>query len=359
MRRMLVLLTMVTLHGANAFQWTQAHPATSPPPMEQPMMAQFGDKVLLFGGSEQLNGATVGQTWLWDGTNWTHVTSFGLFGNLAAPPSRVGAGMAFNPDTGQVVLFGGIDTQSHLLNDTWAFALHTVTLGGFQRTFLEWDQLTTTGVPPARSQTMMEFDPASRAVILTSGATGAQDFADTWAFTSSPPTWTQLSTSLAGVRAQSAMAKCGVRFSCTTVNGRLSCPIVAAPSRILLFGGSNGTILGDQLDFSNGAWHGPLTTQTQPSARFEHAMAYHQDSGLTLLYGGQGSVIQGDTWVAQCFDPSVSSVPTWTQLSLTPNPGLRFMHAMASGPNGSVVLFGGLKLSGTFAVSNETWVFSN
>src|SRR5579859_2056215 len=80
--------------------WTQAHPAASPPAREAHSMAQLGDKVVLFGGSN-VPGQVFGDTWVWDGTNWTQITRFGLFGTGPQPPARFGASMAYDPDTNQ------------------------------------------------------------------------------------------------------------------------------------------------------------------------------------------------------------------------------------------------------------------
>lgn len=69
-------------------------------------------QTVLFGG----NGSTyLNDTWVWDGSNWTQK-------NPADSPSvRDGAAMSFDPSTGEIVLFGGSD--DNYLNDTWAYSL--------------------------------------------------------------------------------------------------------------------------------------------------------------------------------------------------------------------------------------------
>jgi hypothetical protein len=360
---MLMAITLTAGRAAAAAataDWTQMHPANIPPARIQSAMAQLGDKLVMFGGLDFDNSVALGDTWIWDGANWTQIRQFGAFGNLGAPTPRFAASMAFDPDTGDVVMFGGRDAAGHFLNETWVLSFNFIEV--LHRSFFEWSRQSTPTSPPGRAQATMEFDPNTRAVLMSTGVNAAQNFQDTWAFTPSPATWTQNGAApLAPFRSQSAMAQCGVRFSCSVTNGRLSCPLVAGPSQILLFGGSNGGILGDTWDFENGAWTGPIATQTQPSARFAHGMAYHPGSGLTILYGGQGNSIQSDTWAAQCFDPSLHGTPTWAQLTPAHNPGLRAFHGMATGPSGNtVVVFGGLKLSGgSLAQSNETWVYGN
>ena len=85
--------------------WTKQSPATVPPARIRASMAQFGNYTVMFGGQTSVASDFLGDTWLWDGTNWTQATSFGLFGTGPQPSPRSLASMAYDPDTGQVVLF--------------------------------------------------------------------------------------------------------------------------------------------------------------------------------------------------------------------------------------------------------------
>src|SRR5581483_10745190 len=88
--------------------WTQRFPTNSPSPRSDAAIAQMGGNVVLFGG---LTGSDVtdvsDETWIWDGSNWTQITRFGLFGSGSHPPVRRDASMAYNENTGEVVMFGG------------------------------------------------------------------------------------------------------------------------------------------------------------------------------------------------------------------------------------------------------------
>ena len=89
-------------------------------------------QVVLFGG---LNASfsEMGDTWTWNGTNWTQQSP------PLSPGARDGVGMAYDPALGQVLLFGGESSESGpYLNDTW-----------------EWNGSSWTTVPPG-------FDPAAR-----------------------------------------------------------------------------------------------------------------------------------------------------------------------------------------------------
>ena len=70
--------------------------------------------VVVFGG---FAGNDINQTWSWTGTNWVQLHP------KKAPSIREGMGMAYDPITDQVVLFGGeLGTVKTLFGDTWAFS---------------------------------------------------------------------------------------------------------------------------------------------------------------------------------------------------------------------------------------------
>ena len=66
-------------------------------------------QVVLFGGVSA--GTTFGDTWAWDGTDWTERTP------VHSPSPRTGPGMAYDIGRSQVVQFGGGDS----LGDTWTW----------------------------------------------------------------------------------------------------------------------------------------------------------------------------------------------------------------------------------------------
>jgi hypothetical protein len=165
--------------------------------------------VVLFGGTP--DGSTVlGDTWTWDGSNWTLQTP------AASPSARGGAVMATDPATGHVVLFGGDSTGgSTLLGDTW-------TWDGSN-----WTLQTPAASPPARGYAAMAADPATGHVVLFGGTPGGTVLADTWTWDGS--NWTL----------QAPAASPPARYGAT---------MATDPSgRVLLFGGTpgGGTVLGD------------------------------------------------------------------------------------------------------------------
>jgi hypothetical protein len=93
--------------------WLSRSPAVAPP--ARSAHAMCGDPrrgvVVLFGGSTDVSGPFLGDTWEWDGASWA------LQSPLHAPAARRGHMMAFDARRGRVVLFGGYDGT--LLADCW------------------------------------------------------------------------------------------------------------------------------------------------------------------------------------------------------------------------------------------------
>jgi hypothetical protein len=74
--------------------------------------------VVLFGGELGHAPFLSDETWTWDGTVWTKQQT------PDQPSLRTGEGMATDPATCSVVLFGGLDPASFpvpSLSDTWLF----------------------------------------------------------------------------------------------------------------------------------------------------------------------------------------------------------------------------------------------
>ena len=68
-------------------------------------------QVVLFGGYGNIS--EYGDTWVWDGTNWTQKSP------AISPSLRESHAMAYDAARGQVVLFGGVG--SHVDNETWVW----------------------------------------------------------------------------------------------------------------------------------------------------------------------------------------------------------------------------------------------
>ena len=151
----------------NGSTWTQRTSAHTPPGRTFAAMAfdSRRGRTVLFGGTTFGSGgsAQAGDTWEWDGTNWTQRTP------TSSPPSRWGHTMVYDSWAGMSLVFGGAG-DSGALNDSWLWNGSS------------WTQALPSGAAPtARNYQEMAFDSARGVSVVFGGyAIGAGDFADTW-----------------------------------------------------------------------------------------------------------------------------------------------------------------------------------
>jgi len=109
--------------------WAQMSPANSPPARAWSVATPHPNgSVVLFGGaSPTMSGVPLGDTWIWDGTNWTNAGTAGV-------PSRMFHAIAYDSLRRQSVLFSGVGDGSSddvrgnvvrgaVLNDTWVLGV--------------------------------------------------------------------------------------------------------------------------------------------------------------------------------------------------------------------------------------------
>lgn len=379
-----------TWDGTN---WTQQSPATSPQPRDEAAMAydSASGQVVLFGGSAVTG--SLGDTWTWDGTNWT------LRSPTNSPSARFGAAMAFDAATGKTVLFGGANPFGSLgavTGDTWTWDgtdwteqslgqpsarqwasmvydpanSTTVLVGGFTGyaqiggTWTwngnSWTLATTSG-PVARDGAAMAYDAATQTVVLFGGANRGNLLSDTWTWDGS--TWTQQHPTTSPKPAEGAsMAYDGAtgtvvlldngetwtwdgsawtkQSPATSLPARRDASMVydAARQQVVLFGGSCGKCspFGDTW-----TWDGSTWTQQQPAtspeARDQASMEYDPVANVTVLVGGRC----GYPSLQACGPVWTWDGTTWTQDTSASAPPGRYSATMALDANGSLLLFGG------------------
>jgi len=159
--------------GTPSTTWTEQSPATSPPARDDASMAYDPStgNMVLFGGYDG-SGGYLNDTWTWDGTTWTQQSP------VTSPPARYGASMAYDPATGNTVLFGGVGSGS-FLNDTWTWDGTT------------WTEQSPVTSPPARDGASMAYDPSTGDMVLFGGNGNPGRLGDTWTWDGT--TWTQQS----------------------------------------------------------------------------------------------------------------------------------------------------------------------
>ena len=108
--------------------WTQQSPQTSPPARQFPAMAYDSThgQVVLFGGFASAGSKILGDTWTWDGKNWTQQSP------AMSPPASNAPAMAYDPMHDQTVLFGGYSGSYSANTWTWAQSVSSTapTIGG-------------------------------------------------------------------------------------------------------------------------------------------------------------------------------------------------------------------------------------
>jgi PKD repeat protein len=311
--------------------WTNITPPTSPSPRAYPGLAYDSDsgELVLFGGVAIPSGQRLNDTWVFHDGTWANVTG------PTDPPANFLFGFASDPHEGGVLLFGGYSSNASnaASNTTWLF------------TGTYWRQITnSTATPPPSFEPGMAYDSVDRVIVLFGGTNllnGNESYSN--------QTWTY-------------------------ANGNWSNQTVAGPSPrvapslsdevavggVLLFGGAGPGVTpnytNDTWLFHGGRWSRTALTGPSPSPRLAAGLDWDTGGGLAVLDGGDGAHgIYGteflpDTWTFQG--------DTWTEVQTNYTPATRFGEAFTGtlGSPTSAVLFGGLNSTG--APLNDTWTFS-
>jgi hypothetical protein len=245
--------------------WTQLHPATVPPPRSHPAIAydRARNQVVMFGGIRTSTGgdAPYGDTWIWDGTNWTEAHP------ATSPPARTFTEMVYDEARQVTVLFGG-SSGATKFNDTW-------TWDG-----TNWTLQDTPTAPSPRNHIGIAYDPIRRVTVLFGGQglPGARH--DTWLWNGRE--WHLKPTA--------------------TVPQNRSHPGMAFDSsigKIVMMGGHHGgnhIALGDTWLWDGSDWAQQDVTPA-PGPRYATWMAAMDSPHELVLWGGYGPPVWGDTWL--------------------------------------------------------------
>lgn len=252
-------------------KWRQVS-QTGPGPRTFPAMAydSLRKKVVLFGGNRVLFGRSpddnkfLDDTWEWDGQRWLQI-------QVAGPPPRAEAAMAFDSQRGRVVLFGGHNRTREgriRLGDTWEW-------DGKQ-----WTEVKVTGPSPRNSPALV-YDSARGKIVLFGGSTQENVSGETWEWDGQQ--WIENRAALTEGRFNCVMAYDAVR------------------QKVIRFGGRYaGKPVGDTWEYDGKAWK-PLSS-TGPTARNHTAMVYDSKHNKMVLFGGHDFGVHdevnvfGDTW---------------------------------------------------------------
>jgi hypothetical protein len=290
-----------SLSAGESGVWSQVTALSLKTPMARLRMGMAFDstrnRTVLYGGDQgnASANAPLGDTWVYDGTNWTSLTP------AKSPPARESHGMAYDSMRDRVVVFGG-DAATGVVAETWEFDGTT------------WSQPMPTNSPGARDFPAMAYDSSRHKTVLF-GGTGLvggvlMALGDTWEWDGT--NWTNPSNSGPPGKSDAAMA---------------------------FDSHYNITVL---LDSGTWEWNGGVWTQANASmgGGYERT-AFDSKRNALVLWS------YPDTWEWNGFTWQVSATTGPTMNSYN-DPGFAFDSA-----RNNVVLFGG----GYPAPVAETWLY--
>ena len=308
----------------NGTYWKQAFPATSPPARKAAAMAYdaASSTIIMFGGSGGASGTVLlNDTWSWNGTTWTKLTS------THTPPNRSFHGMATWSSTG-VILFGG-SAAAGAVNDTWLW------------NGTDWLVQSPGTKPSARYNHAMVYDSFEQAtpgtgngvIVLFGGYTGSAYLNDTWTWTGT--NWVVQSPS-----------------HVPAVRGAHTLAFDILNDTVVMFGGTSNpssSFLSDTWTWGGTDWKQITNSANTPPGRFQHMSAYSA-TGKVVIFSGQTSAgASDDTWLW--------NGTNWIQIEGGQTPQARAGAAMTYNTNtGKVFMFGGFSSQGVY---NSTWTWDN
>jgi sugar lactone lactonase YvrE len=246
----------------NGATWTQISPANVPAGREMASMVYDAGtgNVVLFGGygpGGPANGF-YNDTWTWDGSNWTQLSP------SASPSAREGASIAYDSNSGAVLLFGGLDSNNNHQKDTWLWDGTT------------WTQASLTTKPNERYEAGIAYDAATGQTVLFGGANSDGNLNDTWTWNGTAGAWTQ----------QSPASHPGARVSPALVYD-------AATSQTVLFGGHG---LSDTWTWDGANWTRQSIPAPAVNASSTPVAAYNTNSSEIVLLEPAISGSTEGTW---------------------------------------------------------------
>jgi uncharacterized protein (TIGR03437 family) len=279
-----------------------------------------GRQIFVFGGQDT---QPLNDLWAYSlaRRQWTSLTPSN------PPPARFGHTLVFDSARRRLIVFGG--QASGFFSDVWAYDIGAAA----------WQQLSRDeGGPSRRYGHSAIYETARDRVVISHGFTDAGRFDDTWAFSLTSNTWTNLNP--AGPR---PLRRC-----------LHNAAYDAAAAQMFLYGGcSSGSgpcPQGDlwSLDLNANRWT-EIPSTPAPPARERYGMEYDAARGRLVVFAGNARGLVNDTWE---FDPRARS---WRQPVLAgPAPAPRHRHETTVAPDrNTIFFFGGETAAGR---TNELWM---
>ena len=285
------------------------------------------NRIVLFGGYNLVaDREYFDDTWIFSPTDnsWTSL--------LVDGPSPRGAhAMAYSPEQGIILLFGGMFDTTRL-DDTWVFDCATDI----------WTQIETDIAPEGRSDSDIVFDPVRGVFILYGGWGDNNGFqSDTWELNPETKTWSMYDTG------DTPGPMYGQRLEYDTMN-----------ERVMLYGGHLRSPISREYikDLwyyypDNSSWV-KSATMDKLHGRYWTAAAFSPQFSSLVIFGGiYGEGAINETWILN------TNTMSWTQLVTSDSPSRRVISDMVYVETQSCfILFGGGGLIGDhYEQYNDTW----
>lgn len=297
----------------NGVRWFERFPETSPPPRAAHVMVTMRDRIVVFGGKNDI--LQIGDTWVYQNEEWHELHP------LTSPSARFVAGATYDPIRDRIVMFGGQattvegrNTVTTNLFDTWEFD------------GINWTRVQASG--PQVSTPTLVYDEARHQVLMigmkSDGAT------EMYVYNPADGTW-----SVPEGLDPATLPPCGNEVAMTYLSHSRT---------VLLVGG-----LCQSSGFTDEAWEWDgtkwtkITTTIIPDRAFGQALAYDPVRHVAIIYGGTSAftVTRSGTWFyrdrqfQQYFDQYL--------------PAPRSLFTFNYDPANDVAwLYGGVNESGTF-----------
>jgi hypothetical protein len=268
--------------------------------------------VVLFGGQDSAS-VKLGDTWEWKNGAWVKK-------DITGPAARINACMVYDAGKKNVILFGGYSTDG-AVNDLW------------QYDGIQWKKMATSTSPDARQMATMCYDKKNDQFVLFGGFSAKRAaLGDTWILKNG--TWTQLNIQGPGARASHAMV----------YDDNMQC--------VFVYGGYTDGALKDFWQLKKGEWHN-MGTETGP-ARLHTSLVYDRKNKRLLMFGGFNEFVRtNELWefANDKWRPIPIEKEAW--------PAPRAEHRGVFVPGKGFFVFGGVvgPDPNTRNRANDTWIY--
>ena len=279
-------------------------------------------QVILFGGQKGRLGNTSNETWAYDvSTNeWTNMKP-----SISPGPGAAGS-LVYDVESDRIILFGNTP-RLNPSRDTWVYDFNSNT----------WTKMSAQG-PSNHLGSQMVYDEESDRVILFAGWSASRDefYDDTRAYDFNTDSWTKM---------EADPVPPGRNFHCMAYNSKAD--------RAISWGGDMLRPKDTSVwafDCNTDTWE-EYPNNSGPEVRYYCGMVYSTEADKIFMYGGFGNG-SSDMWM---YDYNTN---TWTELKPDVNPGELSRFAMVYIPDlDEIVLFGGQLGDEQYVYTQSTWVY--